>query len=46
MHKKKPFMSHWVLLELHPHGIFFLAPVGGSNPAGPYPYGVQQLTSR
>ncbi len=33
-----------VPLELHPQeGILFLAPAGGSNPARPYPYGVQTL---
>ena len=33
-----------VPLELHPQGgMLFLAPAGGSNPAGPYHYGV--LTS-
>ncbi len=34
-----------VPLELHPHqgDIIFLAPAGGSNLAGPYPYGVLTL---
>ncbi len=31
-------------LELHPQeGIIYLALAGGSNPAGPYPYGVLTL---
>ncbi len=41
-----------VPLELHPHritptgeDIFFLAPAGSSNQAGPYPYGIITLLS-
>ncbi len=38
------FHWHCTQTELHPQGvIFYLAPAGDSNSAGPYPYGVLTL---